>query len=542
MIKIANLGVTHLLNATEKSQASFTGPGVSVDFISPEQAEEPRVIDVRSELYSLGCVFYFLLTGQPVFPGGSPVERLNRHLNEAAPSPERLRPETPAAVAEMVSCLLAKRLEDRYARPRDVAHALAPYSRQTGSSESFTVTPSANTGGETRVLRGPALIANPVVSLTALPVAPPRAAMRWKMIAGGVVACLLLGVMFLGVVAVGLARWKSPTIRKGPGTPLEPDGTSAAFRELETRARDGRDIDRVRDDLLAFRIATPASPEAVPAAELLARLPAPMDRLSEDSIPREERFEGRPRELVAVLGEHQPKPWMSERLLTTQLASGLVVTAAPDNAVRVWDLTTRATRASLPPRVGTTCAALSPDGKRLAVGSFDRFVRLTDLADGAQRWASDTSKAGIQMLAFSPDGEVVAAASYDRTIRLLEAGNGKERASWAPHVNGMRTMAFAPDGKTLVTAGYRVDPTGRTILPEVRTWDVGNGKRAKNTIDLPMTHHVTSLLFSRRETTPSAPWARAPSSALGHADRWQGARSGHDGRCRQRCSSLAASC
>lgn len=498
MIKIANLGVTHLLNTTEKSQASFAGPGVSVDFLSPEQAEDPRVRDVRSELYSLGCVFYFLLTGQPPFPGGSAADRLNRHLREPAPNPARLRPDTPSAVCDIVHCLLAKRVEERYARPRDVAHNLAPYCASgSGTSGSFTVAPTASTSAETRVLRGPLLTATPVdiPNVRATPARP--LLKRWKILAAAAGVCAFFGLVLLVLIGITVARWKSLPVVKSPPPPPENEA-STAFRDLEARARAGKDLDRLRDDLLAFRIANPTSPEALPASELYMRLPAPLDRLAEDSIPREERSEGQPRELVGVLGEHAPKPWMSERMLTVQPAAGLVVTVAADNTIRVWDLATRVTRANLPARVNLACAAVSPDGKRLVLGGYDRFVRVFDVGASAERWSNDASKFGIQFVAFSPDGELVAVAAQDRTVRILESVGGKERASWIAHTAGMRSMAFAPDGKTLVTAGYRMDapnaPIRRGALPEIRTWDVANGA-AKNSIDLPITHHALSMLF-----------------------------------------------
>src|SRR5262249_44838474 len=46
------------------------------DYLSPEQARDLHSADIRSDLYSLGCTFYYLLTGRVVFPGGTPLEKL----------------------------------------------------------------------------------------------------------------------------------------------------------------------------------------------------------------------------------------------------------------------------------------------------------------------------------------------------------------------------------------------------------------------------------------------------------------------------------
>ena len=55
------------------------------DYLSPEQARNLHKTDIRSDLYSLGCTFYFLLTGQVVFPGGGTLDKLIRHGAEKAP-------------------------------------------------------------------------------------------------------------------------------------------------------------------------------------------------------------------------------------------------------------------------------------------------------------------------------------------------------------------------------------------------------------------------------------------------------------------------
>jgi serine/threonine-protein kinase len=97
------------------------------DYVAPEQAHDVSRADSRSDLYSLGCTFFHLLTGRVPFPGGNALEKLVRHATEDAPSVERLRPEVPPGVAEVVRRLIAKRPEDRPATAAEVAAALAPF-------------------------------------------------------------------------------------------------------------------------------------------------------------------------------------------------------------------------------------------------------------------------------------------------------------------------------------------------------------------------------------------------------------------------------
>jgi serine/threonine protein kinase len=97
------------------------------DYLSPEQARNLHKTDIRSDLYSLGCTFHYLLTGQTPFPGGAALEKLIRHSIEMAASIAAMRPDVPPPVVEIVERLMAKHPEDRYQTPADLAAALEPY-------------------------------------------------------------------------------------------------------------------------------------------------------------------------------------------------------------------------------------------------------------------------------------------------------------------------------------------------------------------------------------------------------------------------------
>ncbi len=71
----------------------------TADYIAPEQSRDPRLVDIRADIYSLGCTFYYLLTGQPPFPGTSLMQKILQHQQEEPPSVLRLRPEVPEELA-----------------------------------------------------------------------------------------------------------------------------------------------------------------------------------------------------------------------------------------------------------------------------------------------------------------------------------------------------------------------------------------------------------------------------------------------------------
>jgi hypothetical protein len=92
--------------------------------MAPEQASSPHGADARSDLYSLGCTFYYLLAGRPPFPGGTVADKLRAHARQRPRPVRELRPDVPPAVAAVVDRLLAKRPADRYPSARALRDAL----------------------------------------------------------------------------------------------------------------------------------------------------------------------------------------------------------------------------------------------------------------------------------------------------------------------------------------------------------------------------------------------------------------------------------
>lgn len=129
VIKILDMGLARLdIGEDSMSSGIMTQEGAvigTLDYIAPEQARDAHLADTRADLYSLGCTLYFLLTGQPLFPGGAPTEKLLKHQFQPPPPIQALRPEVPASLAAVLQRLLAKKPEKRYQTPAETATALA---------------------------------------------------------------------------------------------------------------------------------------------------------------------------------------------------------------------------------------------------------------------------------------------------------------------------------------------------------------------------------------------------------------------------------
>ena len=99
------------------------------DYIAPEQATDSRSADIRADIYSLGCTLYFLLTGQPPFPGGNVLAKLLAHREQTATSIAELRPEVPDKLIDLIEKMMSRLPGDRFDSPADVAKSLLPMVR-----------------------------------------------------------------------------------------------------------------------------------------------------------------------------------------------------------------------------------------------------------------------------------------------------------------------------------------------------------------------------------------------------------------------------
>jgi serine/threonine-protein kinase len=123
-IKVTDLGLA-LQWEFEDERVTREGTTVgTVDYMAPEQARDSRAAGPLSDLYSLGCTFYYLLTGIPPFPGGDITDKLTRHAQAPPPDVRDLRPDVPESVSRIMTRMMAKRPDDRFASFDDLIRAL----------------------------------------------------------------------------------------------------------------------------------------------------------------------------------------------------------------------------------------------------------------------------------------------------------------------------------------------------------------------------------------------------------------------------------
>ncbi|MEL6107285.1 MAG: serine/threonine-protein kinase [Planctomycetota bacterium] len=151
--KLVDMGLARSDNL-ELSE-DMTASGVTLgtfDYISPEQALDPRDADVRSDIYSLGCTFYYMLTGEAPYIGGTMLQKLLSHGNAPLPDPRSLRSELPDEVIAVMHRMMAKDPKTRYQNASDLLGDLAELAHRFGlkraRSRSVFVAPTSNPGLE----------------------------------------------------------------------------------------------------------------------------------------------------------------------------------------------------------------------------------------------------------------------------------------------------------------------------------------------------------------------------------------------------------
>lgn len=106
------------------------------DYMAPEQSVAAHRVDIRADLYSLGCSLYYLLTGKVPFPGNSVADTLLKHQMEQPEPIESLRRDVPEAVAAICRKLMEKKPENRLQTPADLVAALEPLAPKAAAASS----------------------------------------------------------------------------------------------------------------------------------------------------------------------------------------------------------------------------------------------------------------------------------------------------------------------------------------------------------------------------------------------------------------------
>ena len=189
-VKLLDLGLVRLAEEfADDEPLTAAGQWIGTpDYMAPEQWNDAHACDARSDLYSLGCTLYFLLTGRPPYHSDthrSAANKMKGHVLDAIPDLALARSDVPAGVVAIYLKLMAKTPSERFASADELATALAPWVKALPAPSGPTAAPKIQTVA------------------TARQGAPPRRPLsRWLLAAGGAAALgLLLGVIIITITS-----------------------------------------------------------------------------------------------------------------------------------------------------------------------------------------------------------------------------------------------------------------------------------------------------------------------------------------------------
>ncbi len=513
-VKVLDLGLARFRSAqaaadetADETSHEMTMAGQAMgtaDYMAPEQASDSHSVDIRADIYSLGCTLYRLLAGQPPFDDSShrsAFEKMVAHTREPVPPITQFRTDIPVELLAVLDRMLAKDPNRRFATPIAAAAALEPFAeyadlpalaaeagegsgvssktaRSLPSTRQHRGSPGSGTKRTPRTADQPGL-----VTLAA------RRRRRWIRLAE-LSALLVVGVLLvLGTIAISRRQARRQVAGTGdqaaesqnedsrPAEPKQPSGTPPEEVPPEEPTHPTEPVEAPPEEPIH-----PTEPVEVPPeepthptepAEVPPQEPSPPTEPVEVSPEEPDR----PTEPVEVPPEEPTRPTEpveSPKRIADEIPRevrepvegaplgklALVTEPALVDGVVSWTIETRA------PRGAVLAVEYSPDGRLLATGGSDGAVRVWNTATEQLEQLLAGHDGPVACLAWSPDGSVLASGSHDRTIRLWDVATGDVRRTLRGHLGQILAAAWVADTRLLATAGS--DQT-------VRVWDVVSG-------------------------------------------------------------------
>ena len=496
IIKVLDLGLARI--GTDRSNSLSKSVAGTIDYMAPEQWIAGGAVDIRADIYGLGCTLHKLLTGHAPYesPGATLEDRRRSHRAAAIPSLSAIRTDVPAGLDAVQQRLLAKRREQRFAKPRDVAEALAPFSK--GSRLPRLAKRAAPNLGDT-VRMGDATN----TSLSSRLLAPLRSKRR-VFVALGLLLCLA------AIIGVGLAiatHRDSDQILKPDvaaiaalprvdlyGDPLPP-GAIARLGTLRFRYRDIFSAAAFSPDgqfvvgagnggiLVMWECASGKLVQEFSSYHQVQQLTFSGDgttlaTLDDDhAIRLWSRGNDRAKRLIPVFRRADRDVAWNESIdgLAISRTARYVMLVVRDKSLRLWKTESSDDDAPIFEEAvapGDSIHLFSPDEQSLILASKSKpVIRVMDILTSREIRRIDAGTAALTACAISPDGKLLVSTGQDRKIRGWELATGKP--IWeidAPEgKDALSAVAFMPDGKSFVTSAG----IGASLY---RRWDAATGR------------------------------------------------------------------
>ncbi|MFO7903600.1 MAG: protein kinase domain-containing protein [Planctomycetota bacterium] len=498
VVKILDLGLARLA-CEHRAAGTMTDTDHvlgTVDYMAPEQCADSHAVDIRADIYSLGCTFYALLAGAPPFSGSrfhTPFEKMKAHVQEPVVPLNELEQTVPQGVVELSGRMLEKSPDDRPRTPAEVARAAAPFAVGHDLPADVDQVPSIEVTVDTSPGRAAAATDADSTSVRK----KHGWIRRWMWIAAAI-------LWSLSAIAAFVAFFRGNDIpeQKPAVTPVAFEQVPGFVVSITERA----ELRGHRNEIWSVAFA--------PDGAVLAS--AGVDQVIKIWNPAAGH------EIDEITGLTDEVRCIAFSPVERTLAAG-----GADPVIRMWDLTSGKEHSSL---FGHTSEVrgldFAPDGQMLASVGYDHSLRFWDptaseclrdvrahdtrvqcvafvgnetvatagddgtikfwnARDGSLKNTIENSTDGVTSIAFADGGRLLASSHWDGSILLRDMQFTREPDRLQRHRGAVRAVAFSPDGRTLASAGRD---------QYIMLWDVQTGR----VIEVLDGHdgEVTSVAFS----------------------------------------------
>jgi WD40 repeat protein len=420
------------------------------EYMSPEQARNPKTVGAAADIYSLGATLYELLTRRPPFQAADPVETLRQVQDEEPVPPRQLNPAIDRDLELICLKCLQKEPHRRYSSAEQLADELQRY-----------------------LNKEPLIYTRPVGRIERFG--------RWCRRNPALAKATGLATAFLGL-AMGLSIILAIHFFQAAENSRQEQAKTTDALKISRRLSTTLEIERG----LHFCVQGDVSRGMLWLARSLYDAPTDADDLRQYIRANLADWSRDMRPLQAIL-PHQG----SVHAAVFSPDGKMILTGSSDKMARLWNVATGKLIGTPFPHPGAVYAvAFSPDGKILLTGSADRTARLWDAATGKPLGSPLPHLGAVNAVAFSPDGKMILTGSgwmlpgkagddpAKGEARLWDAATGKLLGSPLLHSGAVYAVAFSPDSRTFVTGSACYPPSKDSSHREgkAQLWDAAAGK------------------------------------------------------------------
>lgn len=421
---LSDFSLVRIIEGEETRDVTGTVIGLgSPAYISPEQGKG-MTVDFRADIYSLGVIFFEMITGQKPFSAETSMELVIQHVMAAPPRPKKIIPELPTVIEDIILTSLSKDVEQRIQSMEEFSERLKAVLLSTSLIDSK---------------------ASPFFRLAGSSI---------RYIAVAIIVLTLAGVITVWAMNRGTPALSTIATTTKPTDPI-PTATLTGIMSGNTDQLTPPSSD---PETLENSSANPFSMYEIPALPALPGTTLPVNVIAMD------------RNNIGDMVELARWGYPDVQQLAF-INNDQVLLSATSAGVYYIDSTNLTPKLFFDTKGVLSTFATSTDGEWVATGDVSGNVAVWDILDGSELMRFEKISGPIRSMAFSPDRRLLAAAAADRSISVWDLEKRTLLFKLVKHSLDINKIIFSPAGDYIISGGDDF---------RIMVWDVETGELVNN--------------------------------------------------------------